>query len=102
MQKSKAVFWLGRLEVERMQRSLRRGRASAERSGQNWRIGDQMESANAVVLDRQLIDGAIRLCDTAFFFFERRGDQAAQQYMDRFAISLVSLIGEYFAARSRA
>lgn len=85
-----------------MQRSLRRGRTSAERSGQKWRIGDQIEFADAILLDRQLIDGAISLCNSALYYFEQREDLAAQRYMDRFAISLVSMIGEYFAARSRS
>jgi hypothetical protein len=47
------------------------------------------------LIDHPLIDQALQLCEMALVFFEGRGDPVAQDFMDRFAISLAATIAEY-------
>lgn len=101
MTKSKAIFWLGKHELERLGHGSQRGSCSARRSGQDRSIGALGDSGTLTHPDKQLISGAIRLCDLALRHFEERGDPEAQRFIDQFTVSFMSLIVQYFAARSR-
>lgn len=101
MQSAKAIFWLGNLDIPSPGR-VGTGEATQPQAGGHDRDtgGGRAEDGPAVSLDRQLIDRVLNLCDLAFLYFEQKGDREAQVFIDRFAISLVAMIGEYFAERS--
>lgn len=101
MQSAKAIFWLGRIDIPSPDR-VDAGEATRPPEGGSDRAtgSGRAEDGPAVSLDRQLIDRVLNLCDLAFLYFEQKGDREAQVFVDRFAISLVAMIGEYFAGRA--
>ena len=100
VQSAKVIFWLGKLDMP-TPGSVGTGEETLPPAGGIDRDtgSGRAEDGPAVLLDRQLIDRVLNLCDLACLHFDQRGDREAQVYFDRFAIMLVALIGAYFAER---